>query len=221
MKNQEKQKELDLKDAAILIIDPQNDFLSEGGAIWDLVGSEVKRNDVVKKLVSIKQAAKEANIPVFYSPHHYTENEYKTWKHLNVVEKIMFERKMFTIGTWGVDFHPDLKPDDNTIVLSPHKGLSNFATGDINVQLRQRNIKTLIVAGMAANLCVESHIRDATEYAFNVITVKDAVAGPGEESTKAAQTNYEFLSERTVTAKEIVEVIQSSKNKSKILSVTN
>ena len=99
MKNQEKQKKLDLKDAAILIIDPQNDFLSEGGAIWDLVGSEVKRNDVVKKLVSIKQAAKEANIPVFYSPHHYTENKYKTWKHLNVVEKVMFERKMFTIGT--------------------------------------------------------------------------------------------------------------------------
>ena len=85
----------------------------------------------------------------------------------------MFDRKMFLRGSWGSEFHPDLQPDDNTIVLSPHKGLSNFQTGDINVQLRQRNIKTLIIAGMSANLCVESHVRDAAEHAFDTIVVKD------------------------------------------------
>ena len=94
--------------------------------------------------------------------------------------------------------------------MSPHKGLSNFATGDINMQLRQRNIKTLIIAGMAANLCVESHVRDAAEHAFDVITVKDATAGPGEDSTKAAQTNFEFLSEKSVTTDEIIEMLQSN-----------
>ena len=210
MKNQEKQKKLDLKSTAILIIDPQNDFVSEGGAVWDLVGSEVQKYNVVEKLKQLRQTAKKVGIPVFYSPHTYTENEYKTWKHLNFIDKVMFERKMFNKGTWGEDWHSELKPDENTIVLSPHKGLSNFHTGDINTQLRQRDIKTLIIAGMSANLCVESHVRDAAEHAFNVITVKDATAGAGEAATQAAHTNFEFLSDEVVTTAEIVERLQKS-----------
>ena len=117
---------------------------------------------------------------------------------------------MFNKGTWGADFHSDLKPDENTIILSPHKGLSNFATGDINTQLRQRNIKTLIIAGMSANLCVESHVRDAAENAFDVITVKDATAGAGEDATHAAYTNFGFLTDEVVTADEIVSRLRES-----------
>ena len=207
---QNKKPKIDLASTAVLIIDPQNDFLSEDGAVWDLIGAEVKKYKVVEKLQALKQVAKEVRIPVFYSPHYYTEDEYKNWKHLNFVEKVMFERKMFNKGTWGSDFHPDLKPDENTIVLSPHKGLSNFATGDINTQLRQRNIKTLIIAGMSANLCVESHVRDAAENAFDVITVKDATAGAGEDATQAAHTNFGFLSDEVVTADEIVSRLRES-----------
>jgi len=209
MKNQEKQKNLDLKSTAILITDPQNDFLSEGGAVWDLVGSEVQKYNVVEKLNQLRKTAKKIGIPVFYSPHIYTENEYQTWKHLNFIDKVMFERKMFNKGTWGADFHSELKPDENTIVLSPHKGLSNFHTGDINTQLRQRDVKTLIIAGMSANLCVESHVRDAAEHAFNVITVKDATAGAGEAATQAAHTNFGFLSDEVVTTEEIVKRLES------------
>jgi len=204
-----KQNKFDLKTTAILIVDPQNDFLSEGGAVWDLIGSEVQKYNVVEKLQKLLQTAKKVGIPVFYSPHYYSENEYQTWKHLNFIDKVMFERKMFNKGTWGADFHSKLKPDENTFVLSPHKGLSNFATGDINTQLRQRDIKTLIIAGMSANLCVESHVRDAAEHAFNVITVKDATAGPGEAATQAAHTNFGFLSDEVVTTEEIVKRLES------------
>ena len=211
MNTKQNQKPLiDLTSTAILIIDPQNDFLSKGGAVWDLIGTEVKKYKVVEKLQTLKQIAKEIKMPVFYSPHYYTEDEYKNWKHLNFIDKVMFERKMFNKGTWGSDFHPDLKPDENTIILSPHKGLSNFATGDINAQLRQRNIKTLIIAGMSANLCVESHVRDAAENAFDVITVKDATAGAGEDATQAAHTNFGFLSDEVVTADEIVNRLRES-----------
>ena len=210
MTTQEKQNKLDLKSTALLIIDPQNDFLSEGGAVWDLVGSEVKKYNVVEKLEKLISAAKDVGMLVFYSPHYYTENEYQTWKHRNFVEKVMHERKMFTQGTWGADFLPQFQPDENVIVLSPHKGLSNFVTGDINTQLRQRDIQTLIVAGMSANLCVESHIRDAAEHAFNVITVKDATAGAGEAATQAAYTNFGFLSDQVVTAEEIVQKLKES-----------
>lgn len=200
---------IDRKNTALLIIDPQNDFLSEGGVVWDLVGKGVKETKVVENLVELKKTAKEVGVPVFYSPHYYTENEFKTWKYLNPIDKLMFERKMFNKGTWGADFHPDLQPDENTFVLAPHKGLSNFWTGDTNIQLRQRGIQTVILAGMSANLCVESHLRDAVEHGFDVIAIKDATTGAGPEATQAAYTNYGFIASEVTTTSEIVKQLKS------------
>ncbi|WP_406658315.1 cysteine hydrolase [Methanolobus sp. ZRKC2] len=197
--------EIDLKKTALIIVDPQNDFLSEEGVVWDLVGEGVKETKVVEHLVELKAAAKEAGIPVFYSPHYYSDEEFKSWSHLNPIDKLMFDRKMFRKGGWGADFHPKLKPDDNTIVLSPHKALSNFWTGDIGIQLRQRNVNTIILAGMSANLCVESHLRDAIESGFDVLVVKDATTGPGPEATQAAYTNYGLIASEVVTTDDVVE----------------
>jgi nicotinamidase-related amidase len=201
---------LDPKSTAVLIIDPLNDFLSEGGVAWDLVGKGVKETKVVEHLVDLKKTANEVNVPVFYSPHYYTENEFKSWKHLNPIDNIMFERKMFKKGTWGADFHPQLQPDENTFVLAPHKGLSNFWTGDTNIQLTQRGIQTIILAGMSANLCVESHLRDAVEHGFDIITIKDATTGAGPEATQAAYTNYGFIANEVTTTEDIVKRLKES-----------
>jgi nicotinamidase-related amidase len=164
----------------------------------------VKETKVVEHLVKLRARANEVKIPVIYSPHYYTDEEYTNWSHLNPIDKLMFDRKMFRKGTWGAEFHPQLKPDANTIVLAPHKGLSNWWTGDINTQLRQRNIQNIILAGMSANLCVESHLRDAIEHGYEVIVVKDATTGPGPEATQAAYTNYGFIANEVVTTDEIV-----------------
>ena len=195
---------LDPKNTAVLIIDPQNDFLSEKGVLWDLVGKGVKETKVVEHLVAIRNAAKEHGFPVFYSPHYYSDAEYNSWEHLNPVDKLMFDRKMFRKGTWGADFHPELVPDDNTFVFSPHKGLSNFWSGDINIQLRQRNIQKLVLAGMSANLCVESHLRDAVEHGFDVMVVNDATTGPGPEATQAAMTNYGLIATEVIDTQEAI-----------------
>jgi nicotinamidase-related amidase len=196
--------QLDLRKTAVLIIDPQNDFLSEGGAVWDLVGKGVKETKVVEHLVELKKAAKEVGVPIFYSPHYYTDDEFKKWQHLNPIDKLMFDRKMFRKGTWGAEFHPQLAPDENTFLLAAHKGLSNFWTGDSNIQLRQRGIQNIILAGMSANLCVESHLRDATEHSFDVIVVKDATTGAGPEATQAAYTNYGFIATEVLNTEDVV-----------------
>jgi nicotinamidase-related amidase len=202
---------LDLKKTALVIVDPQNDFLSEGGVVWDLVGKGVTETKVVEHLIKLKKTAKEVGIPVFYSPHYYSDEEFKSWMHLNPIDKMMFDRKMFRKGTWGAEFHPQLQPDENTIVLAPHKALSNFWTGDIAIQLRQRNLQTIILGGMSANLCVESHLRDAIEHGFDVIVVKDATTGPGPDATKAAYTNYGFIANEVVTTDEIVRRLKETK----------
>jgi nicotinamidase-related amidase len=193
----------DTSRTALLIIDPQNDFLSEGGVVWDLVGEGVKDTKVVEHLVELRKAAKDAGMPVFYCPHYYNDDEFATWKHLNPIDKLMFDRKMFRSGSWGAEFHPDLLPDDNTFVLAPHKTLSGFWTSDIGIQFRQRNIDTIILAGMSANLCVESHLRDAEENGFEVLAVADATTGPGPEATQAAMVNYSLIANEVVTTDEI------------------
>ncbi|TKX87683.1 cysteine hydrolase [Halorubrum sp. SS5] len=196
---------LDPDSTAVLITDPQIDFLKPDSVVWDKVGETVEENAVVDKLRRLRDAAREGDIPVFYSPHEYEDAEYDEWQHLNTIDQIMFDTRMFDIAGDGADFVPELEPDDNTFVLSPHKQLSGFWSNDVQIQLRQRGIDTLVLAGMSANLCVESHLRDAVENGFEVLTVTDATAAAGEEALQAALTNYGFIAHETAETDDVVE----------------
>ncbi len=198
---------LDADRTALVIIDPQNDFLSEGGVVWDLVGELVVKNDVVNRLKGLIDASRSAGIDVVYVPHYY-DKEYAAWQNNNFIDTVMFERRMFETGKWGSEFHPDLVPDDDTILCAPHKNLSGFHTSDVDIQLRKRGIDTIILAGMSANLCVESHLRDAEERGYAVITVKDATAGAGEDAYNAAVTNYMFIAHESITTEDALGRLQ-------------
>jgi len=207
-----KKMEIDLETTAVFITDPQNDFISEGGAAWEGVGEQVIADKVVEHQVALRDTAKEVGIPVFYSPHTYTEMDYANWKLLNPIDQLMFDVDMFHEGTWGHEFHPDLVPDDNTVVMNPHKGLSNFHAGDAKMQLRQYGIETLIMAGMSANLCVESHLRDAIENGFEVIVIADATAGFGPHAKNAALINFEFIANEVTTTDDIISRLRQAAN---------
>ena len=201
---------LDLTNAAIFFTDPQNGFYSEDSPIADLVQPLIKKNNTVKHQQELLRAARSVGMKVFYSPHMYTMNDYKNWdkEALNGIDRVMFNNKMFIEGTKSHDWYPPLAPDKNTIIMNPHKGLSNFQTGDANIQLRMHGIDTLIMGGMAANMCVESHARDAIEHGFKVIIVSDATAAAGQMAQDAAYTNYEFIGNEVVTTQEIVKRIR-------------
>jgi nicotinamidase-related amidase len=201
--------EIELERTALVIVDPQVDFLSPKSVVWDLVGEQVEKNRVVEHLVALKDAAERARIPVFYSPHYYSDLEYEGWRHLNTIDKVMFERRMFDVSGEGAEFLPELVPGPDTIVLSPHKALSGFWANDLNIQLRQRDVQTVILAGMSANLCVESHLRDAAENGFDAIVVKDATAGAGEEATHAAYVNYGFIATQVASTHDVIAALQA------------
>lgn len=204
--------ELDLSadDTAVLITDPQIDFLKPESVVWGKVGETVEENAVVDKLQRLRDAAREGSVPVIYSPHEYGDAEYDSWEHLNTIDRIMFDTRMFDVAGDGADFVPELEPDDNTFVLSPHKQLSGFWSNDVQIQLRQRGIDTIVLAGMSANLCVESHLRDAVENGFEVLTVTDATAAAGREALEAALTNYGFIAHETATTDEVVERLSAA-----------
>ena len=205
--------EIDLAKTAMFVTDPQNDFLSEKSPAWGLVGPTVIKHKVVEKEKTLKALAKKLGIPLFYSTHMYTPKDFEQWpkKPLNGIDKVMFENKMFAQGTWGHDYHPDLKPDSNTVVMNPHKGLSNFWTGDAALQLRMYGIETIIMYGMSANMCVESHARDAIENGFELIIIADATAAAGEAAYEAALINYEFLAMEVVTTSQIIKRLKAAK----------
>jgi nicotinamidase-related amidase len=172
---------------ALLVIDPVNDFLSEGGAAWDLSKTTVKLHDVVGNLRRAIEGARDRGIPVLFGPMAYTEEDYREHQlhHRSGINRIMFERKMFLAGSWGADFHPDLRPLPDDVVLLPHKGIDVFET-DLPDHLRRMGITHLVIAGMSANLCCDSTGRHAMEYGYDVTFLSDAIGAESVPSYEAS-----------------------------------
>ena len=206
------------KNTALVITDPQNDFLSPKGVTWGIVGKSVTENKTVEHIEALFKAAKKNGYPVFISPHYYYPTDHG-WEFEGTLEKVMHNIHMFDrkgalnlegFEGSGADWLAIYKPyinDGETIVVSPHK-VYGPETNDLVLQLRKRGIDTVILGGMSANLCVESHLRELLEQGFEVIVVKDATAaaispelGDGYQS---ALTNYGFIANDVVTTNDAV-----------------
>ena len=206
---------IDLDRTALVLTDPQNDFLSPEGVTWGLVGASVTANGTVENIERLLKTAKETGFPVFVSPHYYYPTDHG-WQFGGAVETMMHGVKMFdrqgalTVEGFsgsGADWLERYKPyldDGRTIVTSPHK-VYGPETNDLALQLRKRGITKVILAGMSANLCVESHLRGLLEQGFEVAVVKDATAAaqaPGLDGYAAALVNYRFLASAVWTTAE-------------------
>jgi nicotinamidase-related amidase len=208
---------------AIVVTDPQNDFLSEEGVTWGLVGKSVTANGTVKNIKTLMISAKKAGLPVFISPHYYYPTD-KGWEFGGAVETMMHGIDMFGrqgalslegfTGS-GADWLETYKPlimDGKTVVTSPHK-VYGPESNDLALQLRKRGVTKIILAGMSANLCVESHLRELLEEGFEVAVVTDATAAaqaPGLDGYAAALTNFRFLANAMWTTAEAKAAIEGS-----------
>lgn len=212
---------IDTTNTALVITDPQNDFLSPEGVTWGMVGESVLENNTVPNIEALFRMAKEAGLPVFISPHYYYPSDHK-WKFEGTLEKAMHDIHMFdrkgalsleNFEGSGADWLQRYKPyieDGETIVVSPHK-VYGPETNDLVLQLRKRGIDRVILAGMSANLCVESHLRELLEQGFDVTVVKDATAAAKTpelgDGYSSAVTNFGFLANEVTITKEIVDAI--------------
>jgi nicotinamidase-related amidase len=209
-------------DTAIVVIDPQNDVLSETGVSWDLVGESVKDNKTVENIERVFKAAKQTGFEVFISPHYYYPTDYN-WKFAGTLEQMMLGVKEFTrrgplsldgfLGS-GADWLDRYKPfieDGKTIVVSPHK-VYGPQSNDLVLQLRKRNLSKVILLGMLANLCVEAHLRDLIEQGFEVLVVKDATAAPRHpelgDGYKAALINFGYVANAVLSTDDVVAAMQ-------------
>jgi nicotinamidase-related amidase len=208
---------------ALVVTDPQRDFLSEDGVVWEVVGPSVKENDTVEHLRQLLSAAHDAGIPVFISPHYYYPQD-KKWNFGGALEKMMHAVGMFDregalttngFSGSGADWHEPLKSlidRDDVIVTSPHK-VYGPESNDLVLQLRKRGIDKVILAGMSANLCVEAHLRELTEQGFEVSVVKDATAGaklPGGDFYQAALLNFRMIASAVMSTDEAISAMNGS-----------
>lgn len=200
--------EFDWSTTALLVVDPQVDVLSSESVVWDLLGAQVERRGIVEKLVSLRDEAGVNGIPILYSWLQVTENDYAAWNLRNALQHLMADRQMM-LPEKGSRFIPELEPTPTTVLLSPRKGPSPHHS-DLVVQLRQRGIDTVIVAGMIANLCVEAHVRTLTDEGFNAIVVGDAIATTDDASLDATLANFGMLATEVVGTQSIVEAFRAA-----------
>lgn len=215
---------IDIEHTAMVIIDPQNDFLSPAGVTWGVVGESVTENNTVENIDRLFRTAKEIGLTVFVSPHYYYPADHG-WQFEGTLEALMHNIGMFDrkgplslegfkgSGADWLERYKTYIEDGATVVVSPHK-VYGPESNDLVLQLRKRNIGKVILAGMSANLCVESHMRELLEQGFEVAVVKDATAAaklPEGDGYAAAMINFRYLANTVWTTSEAEKAIRSSR----------
>ncbi|MEM1316367.1 MAG: cysteine hydrolase [Pseudomonadota bacterium] len=215
--------EIDPQRTALVVVDPQVDFLDETGVAWGVVGESVREQGVVYSLEKLFIAAKAADMPVVISPHYYYPQDHR-WRFEGTLERVIHGIKMFDragplnlegFEGSGADWMPQCKKyieDGETIICSPHK-VYGPEQNDLVLQLRKIGIDKVILAGMSANLCVESHMRELLETGFEVAVVRDATAGakvPEGDGYLAALINFRMIANAVWWTEDAVERIARS-----------
>ncbi|HZX33487.1 MAG TPA: cysteine hydrolase [Rhodocyclaceae bacterium] len=208
---------LDKARTAMLITDPQNEFLREDGKLYGLLAENLKELGTIDNIEKLMKAAKKQGIVLAVDPLVYTKLD-GSWAHAGALQRQLLDMKALHRGSpndpkgfegSGADFYDRYKPyinDGKTVVVAPHK-MYGPESNDLIYQLRSRGIDTVVLGGMVANLCVDSHMRALMENGFKVYVVKDAVAAPGPDAYKAALVNYGMIANGVLTTDEALKAI--------------
>jgi len=194
---------------ALLVIDPYNEFISEGGKVWDRLKNVAEANNCVAHMLQVLNAARKAELRVFYALHHqYRPGDFETWKYIAPIQKAAWSRKAFEHGTWGGQIRSEFEPRAGEIVAQEHWCSSGFANTDLDLQLKKHGMHKLIVIGLIAHTCVESTVRFAAELGYEVTVVRDATADYSDAEMHAAlDVNIPNYAGAVLTANQMVEAL--------------
>ena len=195
----------------LLVIDPYNDFISEGGKVWDRLKSVADANQCVPHMLEVLETARKASVRIFYALHRrYRPGDYESWKYIAPIQKAAWARKTFEYGSWGGEIRAGFEPHSGDVVAAEHWCSSGFANTDLDLQLKKHGIHKLIVIGLIAHTCVEATVRYAAELGYEVTVVKDATASYSDKEMHAAlEVNIPNYASAIVSTDEIVDVLSS------------
>ena len=194
----------------LLMIDPYNDFISEGGKVWDRLKGVAEANNCIPHMAQLLDTARGAGIRVFYALHHrYRPGDYETWRYVAPIQRAAWQRRTFEFGTWGGQLRPEFEPHDGDLVAQEHWCSSGFANTDLDLLLKKHGVHRLIVVGLITHTCVEATVRYGAELGYDVTVVRDATASYSDVEMHAAldvnMPNYASV----VTTAEIVAALRA------------
>jgi ureidoacrylate peracid hydrolase len=195
----------------LVVIDPYNDFISEGGKVWDRLRGVAEANKCVSHMSQVLEAARSAGIRVFYALHHrYRPGDYEDWKYIAPIQKAAWSRRTFEYGTWGGQLRSEFEPQPGDIVAQEHWCSSGFANTDLDVLLKRHGIQQLIMMGLIAHTCLEATVRFGAELGYEVTVVKDATASYSDDEMHAAlDVNIPNYANAVVSTDEVVQTLSS------------
>ena len=201
----------DRQRTALLVIDPYNDFISEGGKIWARLKSVADANGCVAHMHQVLVAARNAGLRVFYALHHrYRPGDYESWTTIAPIQKAAWRSKAFEAGAWGGEIRTEFAPQPGDVVAQEHWCSSGFANTDLDLQLKKHGIERLIVIGLIAHTCVEATVRYAAELGYDVTVVRDATADYSDREMRAAlDVNLPNYASAIVSADAIIDALAS------------
>lgn len=195
----------------LLIVDPYNDFMSEGGKLYEAIKPTADASGMFDNLRKIIPAIRAAGIQVFIVPHHRShEGDFDGWQHINMFQKAGLPTKAFEVGSWGGEFNPEFGPKPGDIVIKEHWAQSGFANTDLDAQLKQHGVRKIILVGLIANSCIESTARFGMELGYHVTLVTDATAAFSADGMKAAATNAPMYAHAILSTAALLEQIAGS-----------
>lgn len=172
---------------ALLLIDPYNDFLSEGGKLALPAKAVAEAVGTLANLKAVVSAARAAGIVVIYVPHHRAKlTDFSGWKHPSPYQLGAHQLQVFEAGSWGAEWHPDFVPQPGDVIVREHWGSSGFANTDLDLHLKQRGVERVVLVGMLANTCLETTGKFAGELGYHVTLVRDATAAFSAEAMRVA-----------------------------------
>lgn len=191
---------------ALLLVDPYNDFLAEGGKLWPAVAEVAAAVELHANLRRIRDAVHCARWPLFIVPHHRaTPGDLDRWEHATPYQQGASQAQVFAVGSWGGEWHPAYAPAPTDILVKEHWGSSGFANTDLDLLLKQHAVSHVIVVGLIANTCIETTARFASELGYHVTLVRDATAAFSQAAMHAAhEINGPTYAHAVVTTRELL-----------------
>lgn len=195
---------IDPSTTAVVLIEYQNDFTSDGGALHEAVQPVMDKTGMLDKTKRLVEAARAAGATIMHAPITFKPGYSEISAHPYGILKGVVDGNAFVKGEWGAEIVDDLAPHADDIVVEGKRGLDTFASTNLDFMLRSKGIRTVVLGGFLTNCCVESTMRSAYENGYDVVTLTDCVAATSiEEHDNAITYDFPMFSKR-MTADEVI-----------------
>jgi len=204
--------DVDPRKTALVLIEYQNDFTTEGGSLHDAVKGVMDETGMLENTKRLVDEARKAGATIIHAPISFAPGygELGNPDKVYGILKGVIDSNSFVKGTWGVEICDDLSPQEGDIVVEGKRGLDTFATTNLDFVLRSNDIETVVLGGFLTNCCVESTMRSAYEKGYDVITLTDCTAATSDEEQRVATARDYPMFSQPMTSSEVTEALHGA-----------